>query len=141
MKRQSGLFRRKAPVRRTSMKRASQSINPIPGLKEDYYLPHIDESTWVCENCGEDIPHDHEWQRFTAQCHILAKEEEKFPEVAKEYANHFHGCLRCHNTFDTSPVSVVSKMPIIGILKDRLATFIHRVNPDNIRKIPTYLTE
>lgn len=140
-KRERTLFRRTAPSRQTSLKRYRQRTVKIPGLREDYYLAHIEEAKGVCENCGDPIPYTHEWQAFTAQAHILPKEDEKFPEVALVYENHWEGCLRCHNTFDSVSAAVVKEMPVIPVLKERLAKFIHLVKPDNLKKIPEYLTE
>jgi hypothetical protein len=125
--------------RRTTPRRSVPKKPKIPGLRENYYIPHIEQSTWICEECGDRIPNGFEWQRFTAQCHILPKEV--FGEVALEMENHFHGCLRCHNSFDSGPAAVVKKMKILPVLRERLLTFIHKIKPEKLRLIPKYLIE
>lgn len=122
--------------------------NLLPNLNQDlrnWYYCQIEETTWLCENCGEPIPNHNSLARVSAQAHILPKH--LFKSVMLHRSNCLHlgnqfGC-DCHCAYDNGwfYARSVQEAPVLKIALARFDEFSHLIPPDEVKYLPTLFYE
>lgn len=110
----------------------------LPGMPQ-WYSFQIEQSDWICENCGAPIPHFNSEAQYSAQAHVLPKH--LFLSVATHPDNrlhlgNFYGC-DCHTRYDNNGYYAQSptEMPILPVALARFDKFKHLIQPTELRHL------
>lgn len=114
-------------------------VELIPNLPQ-WYKYQVEQSDWICENCGEPIPNFNEKARYSAQAHILPKV--LFRSVSTHPLNrlhlgNFYGC-DCHTQYDKYGIYSISidEMPILTVALARFDQFKEQIDTKELRHLP-----
>lgn len=106
-----------------------------------YYDQALKKMPKRCEECGELLVKSMVINPRTVVAHLLAKNEEHgFPSVATNQANKAYLCDADHHGYDKKGKDFIVKMRIYPIIKARVAILLPLLTPEELARVPDYLT-